>query len=228
MRWSTRSPARYEANTKIPISRFAADVLAALPLPNSPGRANNFTNLLLVRDFADKYDAKLNYTINNKMTSFLRFSQRKDIVYNQPNIGGISGGAGNGFINATQQQAATGYTWNLTPSSLLEARFGFRTCWRAERQHQAVVVAGVFICWPADDTDIAGDQYAKPSAVSPRSPSHQSAIPEPHFIQPEDSLHLTARNARRQARVLRSARRCATSTRLRVRRLRANSANRIQ
>ena len=38
---------------------------------------------------------------------------------------GPSGGDQNGFIHAIQQQAAIGYTWTVTPTSLLEARFGF-------------------------------------------------------------------------------------------------------
>ena len=118
----------YPANTPIPISAvnpFAAQVLNGLPNPNGPGRSNNLEALLLVRDYSDKYDAKLDYQINSKMTSFLRFSQRKDIQYYQPDISGPSGGNGNGFIHAIQQQAAAGYTWTITPASLLEARFGF-------------------------------------------------------------------------------------------------------
>ncbi len=59
------------------------------------------------------------------MTSFLRFSQRKDLQYYQPDIAGPSGGNGNGYIHSIQQQAAIGYTWTLTPSSLFDARFGF-------------------------------------------------------------------------------------------------------
>jgi hypothetical protein len=59
------------------------------------------------------------------MTAFLRFSQRKDLQYYQPDVSGASGGGGNGYIHAIQQQAAIGYTWTLTPSSLLDARFGF-------------------------------------------------------------------------------------------------------
>ncbi len=59
------------------------------------------------------------------MTSFLRFSQRKDIQYYGPADPGPSGGDGNGFIHAIQQQAAVGYTWTVTPSSLFDARFGF-------------------------------------------------------------------------------------------------------
>ncbi len=118
----------YPAGTTIPISQlnpFAAQVLAGLPAPNGPGRSNDYEALLLVRDYSDKYDARLDYHINDKMTSFLRFSQRKDLQYYQPDIPGPAGGNGNGYIHAIQQQAAIGYTWTVTPSSLFDARFGF-------------------------------------------------------------------------------------------------------
>ena len=59
------------------------------------------------------------------MTAFARFSQRKDIAYYGPADPGISGGDGNGFIHAIQQQAAVGYTWTVSPTSLFEGRFGF-------------------------------------------------------------------------------------------------------
>src|SRR5208283_432803 len=118
----------YAKGTTIPISQlnpFAATVLGALPAPNGPGRSNDYEALLLVRDYSDKYDAKLNYDINDRMTAFLRFSQRKDLPYYAPDITGPSGGNGNGYIHAIQQQAAAGYTWTITPTSLVEARFGF-------------------------------------------------------------------------------------------------------
>ncbi|HLJ48473.1 MAG TPA: TonB-dependent receptor [Bryobacteraceae bacterium] len=115
----------YPANTPLPLSPFAQTVLSNLPAPNGAGRSNNYEALLLIRDYSDKYDAKLDYQISDKMSSFLRFSQRKDIQYYQPDLPGPSGGAGNGFIHAIQQQAATGYTWTVTPNQLLEARFGF-------------------------------------------------------------------------------------------------------
>jgi len=118
----------YPAGSQIPISQlnpFAAQVLSALPSPNGPGRSNDYEALLLVRDYSDKYDAKVDYQINDKMTSFVRFSQRKDLQYYQPDILGPSGGNGNGHIHAIQQQAVAGYTWTLTPSSLFDARFGF-------------------------------------------------------------------------------------------------------
>jgi hypothetical protein len=118
----------YPANTQIPISAlnpFAAEVLNQLPAPNGPGRASNYAALLLVRDYSDKYDAKLDGQINDHMSAFLRFSQRKDLDYYQPDISGPSGGDGNGYIHTIDQNASIGYTWVTSPSSVFEARFGF-------------------------------------------------------------------------------------------------------
>lgn len=118
----------YQAGTKIPVSQinpFAAGALAGLPTAVNSGRANNLLAIIPLRDYSDKYDAKLDYQINDKMTSFLRWSQRKDISYFGPSDPGPAGGDGNGFIHAIQQQAAAGYTWTVTPTSLFEARLGF-------------------------------------------------------------------------------------------------------
>jgi hypothetical protein len=124
--------ALYPAGTQIPISQlnpFAAAALNGLAAPNFgnalTNRSNNLEETIPIKDYADKYDAKLDYQISSNMSSFLRFSQRKDIQYYGPADPGISGGDGNGFIHAIQQQAAIGYTWAVTPSSLLDARFGF-------------------------------------------------------------------------------------------------------
>jgi len=122
----------YPANTPIPISQinpFAAAALNGLAAPDSgnplTNRSNNLLEIVPIKDYSDKYDAKLDYQIDSKMSSFLRFSQRKDISYYGPADPGPSGGDGNGFIHAIQQQAAAGYTWTVSPSSLLDARFGF-------------------------------------------------------------------------------------------------------
>ncbi len=118
----------YKAGTQIPVATvnpFAAQVLNALPQPNGPGRSNNDEALLPIDDDYDKFDAKMDYHVNDRMSAFLRFSQRKDLQYYGPDVTGPSGGGGNGYIHAIQQQAAAGYTWTLTPSSLLDARFGF-------------------------------------------------------------------------------------------------------
>jgi hypothetical protein len=118
----------YPANTPIPISTinpFAAKVLANLPAPNGPGVSNNYEALLPIKDYGDKYDAKLDGQINPRMTAFARFSQRKDLQYYGPDITGPSGGNGNGHIHAIQQNASIGYTWTVTSTSIFEARMGF-------------------------------------------------------------------------------------------------------
>jgi hypothetical protein len=118
----------YAANTPIPVSKLnplAAAVLGALPTPNGAGRSNNYQALLLIRDYSDKYDAKMDGQINDRMTAFLRWSQRKDVQYYQPSMSGFAGGDGNGFIHAIDQNASLGYTWTVTSTSFFEARLGF-------------------------------------------------------------------------------------------------------
>ncbi|HEY1239074.1 MAG TPA: TonB-dependent receptor [Bryobacteraceae bacterium] len=118
----------YQAGTQIPVGQlnpFAAAALAGLPAAANTTRANNILATIPLRDYSDKYDAKLDYQVSRNMTTFLRWSQRKDISFFGPSDPGPSGGDGNGFIHAIQQQAAAGYTWTLTPTSLFEARLGF-------------------------------------------------------------------------------------------------------
>src|SRR5271157_5778860 len=118
----------YPANTQIPVAQlnpFAATVLAGLPVPTGPGRSNNDEALPLIKDYGDKFDAKLDGQINDRMTAFLRFSQRKDLQYYAPDLTGPSGGDGNGYIHVVDQNASAGYTWTITPTSLFQARLGF-------------------------------------------------------------------------------------------------------
>jgi hypothetical protein len=121
----------YPANTAIPIQSlnpFAAAILNALPAPNtgsSTSISNNYQALLLYRDYSDKYDARIDGEINDRMSMFLRWSQRKDLYYQQPTMPGFAGGDGNGFIHAIQQNASFGYNWTVSSTSLLEVRLGF-------------------------------------------------------------------------------------------------------
>jgi len=118
----------YPANTQIPVAQlnpFAAAVLNSLPAPTASGRSNNDAALLLIRDYGDKFDAKLDGQIYDRMTAFLRFSQRKDLQYYSPDLTGPSGGDGNGYIHVIDQNASLGYTWTVTPTSLFQARLGW-------------------------------------------------------------------------------------------------------
>ena len=131
----------YPANKPIPIQQlnpFAYYALSNLPPTNNaacstPGsgalptscRTNDDEALLLIRDFSDKYDAKIDGQINDRMAAFLRFSQRKDLQYYAPDLTGPSGGDGNGYIHAIDQDASAGYTWSVTPDSILEGHLSF-------------------------------------------------------------------------------------------------------
>jgi hypothetical protein len=117
----------YAANTPIPgsdVSPFALKVLSDLPAPTGPGRSNNFQELRLDRNYNDKFDGRIDGQINDRMTSFLRISQRKLNIFNQPDIAGPSGGSSNGFTRVLNQAAALSYTWTVTSSSIFEARLG--------------------------------------------------------------------------------------------------------
>jgi hypothetical protein len=120
----------YAANTQIPIQTlnpFAYQVLSvagALPAVASAARGNDLLESILIKDYSDKGDAKLDYQINPQMTAFVRLSQRKDLDYYAPDIPSPSGGNGNGHIHTLDQNASIGYNFTVTPTSLFEARFG--------------------------------------------------------------------------------------------------------
>ena len=125
----------YPAGTPIPIQQlnpFAYYALSNLPPVNAgnpaTNRASNDEALLRIRDYSDKFDAKIDDQINDKMSLFIRFSQRKDLQYYAPDLTGPSGGDGNGYIHVIDQNASIGYTWAVSPTSIFEARFGFHAC----------------------------------------------------------------------------------------------------
>jgi hypothetical protein len=114
----------YHAGTQVPVAPFAQKVLAGLPQPTNNGLANNYVITDRFTNNTDKYDAKFDWQLNEKMSSFLRLSQRKANLVDNPPIPLPSGGAGNGNTRVLNQQLASGFTWNRTPNQLLEARFG--------------------------------------------------------------------------------------------------------
>lgn len=120
----------YTAGTQIPIATlnpFAGKVLGDLPATNNGNgttRSNDLLEQILLRDYSDKFDAKVDGQITNRISMFLRYSQRHDNQFFAPDIPGPSGGNGNGNIHVLDQNATLGYTWTLKPNSVLEARFG--------------------------------------------------------------------------------------------------------
>ncbi len=70
------------------------------------------------------------------MTAFLRFSQRKDMQYYQPDIPGPSGGNGNGFIHAIAAECVGRLHLDRYPD--FDARSALRIRPRSCRQSAAV------------------------------------------------------------------------------------------
>jgi hypothetical protein len=117
----------YTAGQAIPttaISTFAQKVLNDLPTPTAAGRSNNFQQLSLSKTNTDKFDIKLDGQINDRMSSFLRFSKNVMDQSSDSSFPGPSGG--NGALTHVYSESGTvGYTWTVNASSILEARIGF-------------------------------------------------------------------------------------------------------
>ncbi len=120
------------ANGQVPlndpnINPVALAAFKNLPAPNIPGAAltaNNFQYLPATTDFENKGDGRADFAVNPRQSGFFRYSQRSASLFQPPNISGLAGGNSAGTIFAHTRQIAAGYNWILSPTSILEARFG--------------------------------------------------------------------------------------------------------
>jgi hypothetical protein len=115
----------YPANSPIPKSDYSPlsrYILENLPAPNSGANPNQFINLRQDKNNTDKMDAKIDAQMGTNFSAFIRASHRKTNILQAPDIPGLAGGGGNGFIRILNQQLAFGTTWTISPSSLLEVR----------------------------------------------------------------------------------------------------------
>jgi hypothetical protein len=106
------------------ITPFARKVLDDLPAPNRPGTSSNYSRLVPFKDFSDKGDVKIDRYWNDRVSSFVRISQRKDNRLEPGTIPGASGGNGNGRIYTLNQGLVGATTFILNPVTVLEVRFG--------------------------------------------------------------------------------------------------------
>ncbi|QHN03672.1 hypothetical protein FTO74_10040 [Granulicella sp. WH15] len=119
-------------NGQVPLTDPNIDPLALttfklLPTPNIPGAAitaNNFQSLPATTDFENKGDGRADFIINPSQSGFFRYSQRAASTFQPANIPGLAGGNSAGTIYAYTRQLAAGYNWVLSPTSILEFRFG--------------------------------------------------------------------------------------------------------
>jgi hypothetical protein len=120
------------ANGQVPLNDPNIDPVALaafklLPTPNIPGAAltaNNFQSLPASTDFENKGDGRADFVINPRQNGFFRYSQRGASTFQAANIPGLAGGNSAGTIYAFTKQLAAGYNWVLSPTSILEFRFG--------------------------------------------------------------------------------------------------------
>ena len=106
------------------ITSFARSVLAGLPEPTLPGTANNFDSLPRREDFNDKYDVKVDHQFSSRLTMFGRYSFRNLDNFEPPPIPGETGSPSNAFVHVKNRQGVAGFTFTMTPTSLLDVRLG--------------------------------------------------------------------------------------------------------
>ena len=142
----------------------------------------------------------------------MRFSQRKDLQYYQPDISGPSGGGGNGFIHAISQQAAVGYTWALTSDVASRSAFCLRSRPRREdaRRISAARACRSSTAFPGcpprrnltGGLELADRQrIQRNSGGRPRNPQFQN----PTSFNPKVELHAGSRDGIRSRRAMNSS-----------------------
>jgi hypothetical protein len=116
----------FPAGTQIPMTSFAQKVLNELPAPNLTGvPGNNFQELVLNRNFNDKYNIRIDHKVNDRLNIFGRFSNRTSHAFEAPNIPGPSGSNQNGFVDILNRQLVVSGTYVLKNDSVFDVRLGF-------------------------------------------------------------------------------------------------------
>ncbi len=114
----------YAAGTPIPLTTFAQKVLNELPAPNLIGvPGNNYQELVLNRNFNNKYNVRVDHNFNDRFSIFGRGSYRKSNAFEAPNIPGPSGSNQNGFVDILNKQLVVGSTYAFENASVLDVRF---------------------------------------------------------------------------------------------------------
>lgn len=104
---------------------FARNVLAALPTNTAPGLGTNYTITPRGTINDDKGDGRIDHTFSQRLSVFGRYSEHRGYIFAPANIPGAAGGNANGNVNIQNRDIAGGVTWAITPTNLLDARFGY-------------------------------------------------------------------------------------------------------
>ena len=106
------------------ITPFAAAVFAALPAPTNSSAYYNYVNLGRGQNNRDLGELRLDWTANTRARFFVRYSQQMVHILPASALGGPAGGNGDGHIYSVTNQFASGMTYILSPTQLLDLRFG--------------------------------------------------------------------------------------------------------
>jgi hypothetical protein len=106
------------------LTNFGTTVFNALPAPNLPGISNNFSGLPPSTTQENKGDIRYDQYLNSKVTLFSRYSHRLWYGDAAAAFPGPSGQGAGIISRVLNWQTATGLTWTLSPTSILELRFG--------------------------------------------------------------------------------------------------------
>ena len=109
------------------ITPFARRVLGDLPAPVRPtlsgaAPSNNWEYLTPIPWNDNKGDARADYYLSSKWNVFGRYSHRLLERIESHVIPGPSGGNANGHVRVLNKQAAGGFNYNASPSSLIDFR----------------------------------------------------------------------------------------------------------
>jgi hypothetical protein len=174
----------YAAGTQIPMTAFARKVLNDLPAPNVPGAttSNNYQELVLNRNFTDKFNIRLDHKFNDRLNVFARVSHRKSNAFEAPNIPGPSGSNQNGQVNILNQQLAGGFTYTFGNATVMDFRLGIS---KIEAGKKPPLVGGPSMLalygitgLPEDPTVTGG---LTTQTITARTAGNESTVPEPIF-----------------------------------------------
>jgi hypothetical protein len=116
----------YTAGTQVPLTTFAQKVLNELPAPNLTGQgASNYQELVLNRNYNNKYNVRIDHKFNDTFSIFGRWSYRKSNEFQGPNIPGASGSNQNGFVDILNKQLTLGSTYAFQNANVLDVRFSY-------------------------------------------------------------------------------------------------------
>jgi hypothetical protein len=203
----------YAAGTPIPLTPFAQKVLNELPAPNVSGLAtvpgiqsNNYQELVLNRNFNDKYNVRVDHNFNDSFSIFGRWSYRKSNAFEAPNIPGPSGSNQNGLVDILNKQFVVGATQAYANASVLDVRLSHSIINAGKRPPltggQSVQELYGITGLPNDPGDQRRFDDANHRRIFPiRTPGDESAIPKSDEHRPARQLRFRARQTQFENRL---------------------------